>query len=118
MMSTNSQRLFDEAQSYIPGGVNSPVRAFRGVGGNPLFFKGSEGAYLIDVDENRYIDYVGAWGPLILGHGNKKIVAAIMEQLHHGIGYGASTEAEIQLAKKNMRSCSINRKSSFDYVRH
>ena len=80
--------------------MNSPVRAFRGVGGNPLFFKGSEGAYLIDVDENRYIDYVGAWGPLILGHGNKKIVGAIIEQLQHGIGYGASTEAEVKLAKK------------------
>ena len=100
MTGANSQRLFHEAQAYIPGGVNSPVRAFRGVGGNPLFFKGSEGAYLIDVDENRYIDYVGAWGPLILGHGNKKIVGAITEQLQHGIGYGASTEAEVKLAKK------------------
>lgn len=100
MTGANSQRLFHEAQAYIPGGVNSPVRAFRGVGGNPLFFKGSEGAYLIDVDENRYIDYVGAWGPLILGHGNKKIVGAIIEQLQHGIGYGASTEAEVKLAKK------------------
>jgi len=100
MIGANSQRLFHEAQTYIPGGVNSPVRAFRGVGGNPLFFKGSEGAYLIDVDENRYIDYVGAWGPLILGHGNKKIVGAITEQLQHGIGYGASTEAEVKLAKK------------------
>ena len=100
MTGANSQRLFHEAKAYIPGGVNSPVRAFRGVGGNPLFFKGSEGAYLIDVDENRYIDYVGAWGPLILGHGNKKIVGAITEQLQHGIGYGASTEAEVKLAKK------------------
>ena len=65
---TRSAELFEQAQQFIPGGVNSPVRAFRGVGGNPLFFSGGEGAWLIDADGNRYIDYVGAWGPLILGH--------------------------------------------------
>ncbi len=100
MNHANSKSLFDAAQKVIPGGVNSPVRAFRSVGGNPLFFKGGEGAYLIDADDNRYIDYVGAWGPLILGHGNPLVVDALRNQLEQGIGYGASTEAEIRLASK------------------
>lgn len=96
----NSRNLFDLALQYIPGGVNSPVRAFKGVGGNPLFFKGGEKAYLVDSDDNRYVDYVGAWGPLILGHLNPKVVEALQAQLHKGLGYGASTEGEIQIAKK------------------
>lgn len=94
-----SAALFEEAQHYIPGGVNSPVRAFRGVGGNPLFFQGGEGAWLTDEDNNRYIDYVGAWGPLILGHRHPDVIAALQEQLSHGLGYGASTEAEVTIAK-------------------
>ncbi|HAT58536.1 MAG TPA: aspartate aminotransferase family protein, partial [Gammaproteobacteria bacterium] len=100
MNHVNSKSLFDAAQKVIPGGVNSPVRAFRSVGGNPLFFKGGEGAYLIDADDNRYVDYVGAWGPLILGHGNPLVVDALRKQLDQGIGYGASTEAEINIATK------------------
>ncbi len=95
-----SQKLFEEALKYIPGGVNSPVRAFKGVGGNPLFFKGGEGAYLIDSDGNRYVDYVGAWGPLILGHCQDDVVSALQKQLGRGLGYGASTEAEIEMAKR------------------
>lgn len=94
-----SAQLFEQAQQFIPGGVNSPVRAFRGVGGNPLFFSGGEGAWLIDADGNRYIDYVGAWGPLILGHRHPGVIAALQEQLSHGLGYGASTEAEVELAR-------------------
>lgn len=94
-----SAQLFEEAKRYIPGGVNSPVRAFRGVGGNPLFFQGGEGAWLIDEDNNRYIDYVGAWGPLILGHKHPAVIKALQEQLTHGLGYGASTEAEITIAR-------------------
>lgn len=94
-----SAALFEEAQRYIPGGVNSPVRAFRGVGGNPLFFQGGNGAWLTDEDGNQYIDYVGAWGPLILGHRHPDVLAALQEQLSHGLGYGASTEAEITIAK-------------------
>ncbi|MDT8429537.1 MAG: glutamate-1-semialdehyde 2,1-aminomutase [Pseudomonadales bacterium] len=94
-----SEQLFIEAQKYIPGGVNSPVRAFKGVGGNPLFFKGGEGAYLLDEDDNRYIDYVGAWGPLILGHRHPAVIQALQAQLEHGLGYGASTEAEIAIAR-------------------
>jgi glutamate-1-semialdehyde 2,1-aminomutase len=100
MNRNQSKALYEQALQYIPGGVNSPVRAFKGVGGNPLFFKGGEGAYLIDVDDNRYVDYVGAWGPLILGHGHEKVIAAIETQLQQGIGFGASTEAEVEIAKR------------------
>ncbi len=96
---SRSAALFEEARHFIPGGVNSPVRAFRGVGGNPLFFQGGEGAWLIDEDNNRYIDYVGAWGPLILGHRHPDVIAALQTQLQLGLGYGASTEAEITIAK-------------------
>jgi len=96
---SRSAALFEEAKRYIPGGVNSPVRAFRGVGGNPLFFQGGEGAWLTDEDNNRYIDYVGAWGPLILGHRHPAVIEALQTQLMQGLGYGASTEAEVTIAK-------------------
>lgn len=99
----NSERLYAEARQYIPGGVNSPVRAFRGVGGSPLFFASGEGAWLTDVDGNHYIDYVGAWGPLILGHRHPAVVEALQRQLEKGLGYGASTEAEVRLAEEVCR---------------
>ena len=99
----NSERLYAEARQYIPGGVNSPVRAFRGVGGEPLFFESGEGAWLTDVDGNHYIDYVGAWGPLILGHRHPAVVEALQRQLEKGLGYGASTEAEVRLAEEVCR---------------
>ena len=79
MNTTNSQRLFAEARELIPGGVNSPVRAFKAVGGQPLFIDHGAGAYLVDVDGNRYIDYVLSWGPLILGHAHPAVVAALRE---------------------------------------
>lgn len=94
-----SANLFEQAQQYIPGGVNSPVRAFRGVGGTPLFFNHGEGAWLIDEDNNRYVDYVGAWGPLILGHCHPAVIQALQTQLTRGLGYGASTAAEVEIAK-------------------
>lgn len=97
---SRSSELFQKAQSLIPGGVNSPVRAFKGVGGAPLFFKAGEGAYLIDVDGARYIDYVGSWGPLILGHCHPQVIDAVTEALHHGMSFGAPTELEILLAEK------------------
>ena len=103
MARQNSERLYAQARRYIPGGVNSPVRAFRGVGGNPLFFASGEGAWLTDVDGNRYIDYVGAWGPLILGHRHPAVVEALQRQLEKGLGYGASTEAEVRLAEEVCR---------------
>ncbi len=98
-----SQRLYAEARKYIPGGVNSPVRAFRGVGGEPLFFESGEGAWLTDADGNHYIDYVGAWGPLILGHRHPAVIEALQRQLEKGLGYGASTEAEVRLAEEVCR---------------
>lgn len=97
---STSLSLFQRALQHIPGGVNSPVRAFRGVGGNPVFFKGGKGAYLFDADGNRYIDYVGAWGPLILGHSHPRVVSALHTQLDQGTAYGAPTELEIKLAER------------------
>ena len=95
-----STTLFNEAKDFIPGGVNSPVRAFNGVGGDPIFFDRGEGAYLYDVDGNKYIDYVGSWGPMILGHANPIIIDAVKAVLDKGLGFGAPTEIETSLAKK------------------
>ena len=100
MKHDRSQALFEQAQKVIPGGVNSPVRAFKSVGGNPLFIKGGDGAYVVDSDDNRYVDYVGAYGPLILGHRNPAVVAALSEQLEAGLGYGATTAEEVSIAEK------------------
>ncbi|MBK1874123.1 MULTISPECIES: glutamate-1-semialdehyde 2,1-aminomutase [Marinobacter] len=97
---THSETLFEQAQKYIPGGVNSPVRAFRGVGGTPIFFKHAEGAYLYDEDGKRYIDYIGSWGPMILGHSDKRIKDALHAQVDLGVGYGAPTSIETDMARK------------------
>ena len=97
---THSEDLFEQAQKYIPGGVNSPVRAFRGVGGTPVFFNHAEGAYLYDEDGKRYIDYIGSWGPMILGHSDPRIKAALHAQVDLGVGYGAPTAIETEMAKK------------------
>jgi glutamate-1-semialdehyde 2,1-aminomutase len=94
-----SKKLLERAERSIPGGVNSPVRAFKGVGGTPIFFERGEGAYLTDVDGNRYIDYVGSWGPMILGHGHTAVVEAVRRQAAAGLGFGAPTELEIELAE-------------------
>jgi glutamate-1-semialdehyde 2,1-aminomutase len=97
---TKSKSLFEKAQQIIPGGVNSPVRAFRSVGGNPVFIKAAHGAYMIDVDGNEYIDYIGSWGPMILGHTHPKVMARVAEVLPLGLSFGAPTELEIKLAEK------------------
>jgi glutamate-1-semialdehyde 2,1-aminomutase len=97
---TRSESLFELAQKRIPGGVNSPVRAFKGVGGTPIFFKRGEGAYLFDEDGNRYVDYVNSWGPLILGHGAPTVIEAVQKQLLNGLSFGAPTEIEIEMADK------------------
>ena len=97
---SQSSTFFNEAKNYIPGGVNSPVRAFNGVGGDPIYFERGEGAYLYDVDGKEYIDYVGSWGPMILGHSNPVILDAVRETLDKGLSFGAPTEIETQLAKK------------------
>ncbi|OGV40941.1 MAG: glutamate-1-semialdehyde-2,1-aminomutase [Legionellales bacterium RIFCSPHIGHO2_12_FULL_42_9] len=95
-----SEQLYQAAQLIIPGGVNSPIRAFKGVGGIPIFFKKGRGAYLTDVDDRDYIDYVGSWGPLILGHCHPEVIAAVTEVLHSGMSFGAPTELEVMLARK------------------
>ena len=97
---TISQDLFDRAQASIPGGVNSPVRAFNGVGGTPRFITKAEGAFTFDADNNKYIDYVGSWGPMILGHNHSAIKQAVLEAVENGLSYGAPTEAEILMAEK------------------
>ncbi len=94
-----SQKLFAEAQALFPGGVDSPVRAFRAVGGQPLFIERGEGAYLCDVDGNRFIDYVLSWGPLILGHAHPRVVQALNEAAARGTSYGAPSPLEVELAK-------------------
>ena len=97
---TRSEELFQAAQKHIPGGVNSPVRAFKGVGGTPLFFKRGEGAWLIDEDDNRYIDYVGSWGPMILGHAHPAVLDAVRNSIENGLGFGAPTQVETKMADK------------------
>ncbi|MBT8420323.1 MAG: glutamate-1-semialdehyde 2,1-aminomutase [Gammaproteobacteria bacterium] len=97
---TKSQKLFDKAQEHIPGGVNSPVRAFRGVGGDPIFIRKGEGAWLVDEDDRRYVDYVGAWGPMIVGHAHSDVVEAVRETATRGLGFGAPTTLETAMAEK------------------
>ena len=99
-MFTNSKALFEKSQHVIPGGVNSPVRAFRAVGGTPIFFREGRGAYLWDVDGNKFIDYVGSWGPAILGHAHPDVVLAVQERAAKGMSFGAPTEAELEMAER------------------
>ena len=95
-----SNKLFEQAQAIIPGGVNSPVRAFNGVGGGPLFIERAQDAYIFDVDKKKYIDYVGSWGPMILGHNHPDIKAAVIAAAENGLSFGAPTEIEIIMAEK------------------
>src|SRR3954447_12458374 len=99
MDTTKSRDLFERAQRSIPGGVNSPVRAFKSVGGTPLFIKKAKGAYLYDADGNKYLDYINSWGPMILGHAYEPVVKAIQEQAVYSTSYGAPTELEIKIAE-------------------
>ena len=100
MQRDTSSALMQRALKTIPGGVNSPVRAFKGVGGDPIFFADAKGAYLYDVDGNEYIDYIGSWGPMILGHNFAPTVQAVTEQAQRALSFGAPTELEILLAEK------------------
>ncbi|MBI9072016.1 MAG: glutamate-1-semialdehyde 2,1-aminomutase [Melioribacteraceae bacterium] len=95
----NSERLFLEAQKFIPGGVNSPVRAFKSVGGTPLFIKKGEGSKFYDVDQNEFIDYIGSWGPHLFGHNPEFIKTALLESIEKGVSFGAPTEIEIKMAE-------------------
>jgi len=95
----NNHTLFTQAQTHIPGGVNSPVRAFKGVGGDPIFFKSGKGAWITDVEGKRYIDYIGSWGPMILGHAHPDVIDAVQTSVTQGLGFGAPTEIEIEMAE-------------------
>ena len=99
MLYQRSSALFDEAYHYIPGGVNSPVRAFKSVGGVPIFMKSAKGAYMTDVDDNQYIEYINSWGPAILGHTHPEVLEAIKKQAENGFSYGTPTELETEIAK-------------------
>lgn len=96
---TSSQSLFEKAQKVIPGGVNSPVRAFKGVGGTPVFIESAKGAYITDSEGKRYIDYVGSWGPMVLGHNHPAIIDAVLHAVPNGLSFGAPTAIEIELAE-------------------
>ena len=111
-MSKRNQELFDRAQRHIPGGVNSPVRAFRSVGGTPCFFASGSGSRVTDVDGKAYLDYVGSWGPLILGHAHPEVIAAVQEAAAQGLSFGAPTEREV-----NMADLLCNLLPSLDMVR-
>jgi len=95
---SQNETLFARAQRVIPGGVNSPVRAFRAVGGTPRFIARGEGAHIVDADGKRYIDYIGSWGPMILGHGHPAVLEAVQRAALEGFSFGAPTEREIELA--------------------
>ncbi|WP_428505383.1 glutamate-1-semialdehyde 2,1-aminomutase [Roseateles sp.] len=100
---SKNQELFERAQRVIPGGVNSPVRAFRAVGGTPRFITRGDGAYIVDADGQRYIDYIGSWGPMILGHGHPAVLEAVTKAAREGFSFGAPTEREIELAEEILK---------------
>src|SRR5512135_486782 len=104
MDTTKSHQLFESAARLFPGGVNSPVRAWRGVGGEPRFIARGAGAKIFDADGNAYLDYVGSWGPLILGHAHPRVVAAIQDAATRGTSYGAPSELEIGLGERIARA--------------
>ncbi len=99
-LTPNSEKHFDMAQKFIPGGVNSPVRAFQSVGGTPVFFKHGKGAWITDEDDRRYVDYIGSWGPMILGHAHPRVLDAVHTTIEKGLGFGAPTTIETQVARK------------------
>ena len=123
---SRSQTLFEAAQQVIPGGVNSPVRAFKSVGGTPLFFKRAAGAYIYDEDDRRYIDYVGSWGPMIAGHAHSKVIEAVQAVAAHGLSFGAPSALETDMARKvcdlvpsveQVRFCSSGTEATMSAIR-
>ncbi|PID63735.1 MAG: glutamate-1-semialdehyde-2,1-aminomutase [Gammaproteobacteria bacterium] len=122
----NSQQAFKKACQFIPGGVNSPVRAFKGVGGTPRFIQSAKGSRMTDIDGNSYIDYVGSWGPMILGHANDGVLEAVQAVMHDGLSFGAPTEIETVLAEKivtriadvdSVRMCSSGTEATMSAIR-
>ena len=99
MLYQRSSALFKDAQEYIPGGVNSPVRAFKSVGGTPIFIQKAEGAYIYDEDGRAYVDYINSWGPMIIGHTDPRVLNATVEQMKNGFSFGTPTELETEIAK-------------------
>ena len=99
MKTTNSEALFEKAKTFFPGGVNSPVRAFKSVGGTPLFFAKGSGAHVWDEDGNEFVDFCCSWGPLILGHAHPKVVKAVQDQVALGSSFGVPTKLENELAE-------------------
>ena len=104
MNSRTNAALFERAQKVIPGGVNSPVRAFRAVGGTPRFIARAQGPYIYDAEGTRYIDYIGSWGPMILGHGHPAVLEAVQKAAVDGFSFGAPTEREVELAEEILAS--------------
>ncbi|MFM8758428.1 MAG: glutamate-1-semialdehyde 2,1-aminomutase, partial [Methylophilaceae bacterium] len=98
-MTSRNQILFEQSQQFIPGGVNSPVRAFRSVGGTPIFFKQGKGSRLWDEDGKEYIDYIGSWGPMILGHAHPEVIAAVQKTAENSLSFGAPTARELEMAE-------------------
>ncbi|CAG0963562.1 partial glutamate-1-semialdehyde 2,1-aminomutase, partial [Anaerolineae bacterium] len=98
-MTSRNQQLFELSQKLIPGGVNSPVRAFRSVGGTPVFFKRGHGAYVWDEDDKQYVDYVGSWGPMILGHAHSAVISAVKQAAENSLSFGAPTARELEMAE-------------------
>ncbi|MEZ4288965.1 MAG: aminotransferase class III-fold pyridoxal phosphate-dependent enzyme, partial [Polyangiales bacterium] len=99
MSNTRSQQLFARAKQFLPGGVNSPVRAFKAVGGDPIFFASAHGATMTSVDGDDYVDYVGSWGPMVLGHAHPEVVASVQRAAQNGSSFGAPTEGEVTMAE-------------------
>ena len=115
---SRSHDLFQRAKELMPGGVNSPARAFGAVGGEPIFIERGEGPYLFDVDGNRYIDYIGSWGPMILGHAHPAVILAIRTAVDRGTSYGAPTERENLLAEAIIQAVPSDRKGAVGEFGH
>ena len=97
---STSKALFEKANQFIPGGVNSPVRAFKAVGGTPLFIKSAKGPYIYDEDDNRYLELINSWGPMILGHGHEMVEKAVSDVIQHSFSFGAPTRREVEMAER------------------
>lgn len=124
--SNAAAQLFERAQKVIPGGVNSPVRAFGSVGGIPRFIAQASGAYIVDTEQNKYIDYIGSWGPMLLGHAHPEVIAAVQAAAEHGLSFGAPTELEVQMAElicdivpsiESVRMCSSGTEATMSAIR-
>ena len=113
-----SEMLFAEAVEHIPGGVNSPVRAFGSVGETPRFIASAKGAYMTDADGQTYLDFVGSWGPMILGHNHPEVLADVLEACREGLSFGAATEREVEMADLDLQHRSLHRDGPYGQFRY